>query len=91
MTMTTTTTTTATANPNHLLDLIIEKMGLKNDAALSRALGVAPPVISKIRHLVVPFGSTMVLRAHDVSGMPLNEIRSLLGVTPYQRADRAAV
>ena len=33
-------------DPNHLLDSLIEKLNLKNDAALSRALEVAPPVIS---------------------------------------------
>jgi hypothetical protein len=37
-------------NPNHLLDILLGKMQLKNDAALSRMLEVAPPVISKIRH-----------------------------------------
>ena len=34
-------------NPNRLLDTLIENLRLKNDAALSRALEVAPPVISK--------------------------------------------
>ena len=37
-----------TYDPNRLLDTLLEKMHLKNDAALSRALEVAPPVISKI-------------------------------------------
>jgi len=33
-------------NPNRLLDSLIERFHLKNDAALSRALEVTPPVIS---------------------------------------------
>ena len=37
-------------DPNRLLDTLIRHLNLKNDAALSRALEVAPPVISKIRH-----------------------------------------
>ena len=37
-------------DPNNLLDTLIKQLHLKNDAALSRALEVAPPVISKIRH-----------------------------------------
>src|SRR5471032_812695 len=41
-------------NPNHLLDILLGKMQLKNDAALSRLLEVAPPVISKIRHHRLP-------------------------------------
>jgi hypothetical protein len=35
-------------DPNRVLDAIIRKLRLKNDAALSRVLEVAPPVISKI-------------------------------------------
>ena len=34
-------------DPNNLLDTLIKQLHLKNDAALSRALEVAPPVISK--------------------------------------------
>ncbi len=45
-------------NPNHLLDILLGKMQLKNDAALSRLLEVAPPVISKIRHHRLPVGAT---------------------------------
>jgi len=45
-----------TYNPNRLLDTLIERLRLKNDAALSRALEVAPPVISKIRHGRLPVG-----------------------------------
>ena len=37
-------------DPNNLLTGMIKILKLKNDAALSRALEVAPPVISKIRH-----------------------------------------
>ena len=33
-------------NPGKLLDTLITKLQLKNDAALSRELGVAPPMIS---------------------------------------------
>ena len=49
-------------DPNHLLDALIEKLHLKNDAALSRALEVAPPVISKIRHRRLPVGASLLIR-----------------------------
>jgi hypothetical protein len=39
---------------NAFIDLLIDTMTLKNDAALSRVLEVAPPVISKIRMAVCP-------------------------------------
>lgn len=51
-----------TYDPNRLLDAIIERLNLKNDAALSRALEVAPPVISKIRHARLPVGASMLIR-----------------------------
>ncbi len=65
-------------NPNRLLDAIIEKLQLKNDAALSRALEVAPPVISKIRHYTLPIGATILLRMHEISDMSIREMRELM-------------
>ena len=41
-------------DPDRLLATLISKLSLKNDAALSRALEVSPPVISKIRHRRLP-------------------------------------
>ncbi|MES2536134.1 MAG: hypothetical protein V4632_09710 [Pseudomonadota bacterium] len=66
-------------NPNHLLDTLIEKLHLKNDAALCRALEVAPPVISKIRHRRLPVGASMLIRMHEVSTMSVRELRDLMG------------
>ena len=65
-------------NPNAVLDAIIEKLQLKNDAALSRALEVAPPVISKIRHCTLPIGATILLRMHEVSDLSIRELRALM-------------
>jgi plasmid maintenance system antidote protein VapI len=66
-------------DPNHLLDSMLEKLKLKNDAALSRALEVAPPVISKIRHRRLPVGASMLIRMHEVSNLSVAELRNLLG------------
>lgn len=66
-------------NPNHLLDTLIKKMGLKNDAALSRSLEVAPPVISKIRHHRLPVGASLLIRMHEVSDLSIKELRLLMG------------
>jgi hypothetical protein len=70
--------TTASYYPDNLLDAIIAKLKLKNDAALSRALKVAPPVISKIRHRTLPIGATILLRMHDVSDFSIRELRALM-------------
>jgi plasmid maintenance system antidote protein VapI len=75
--------TTATAtngyNPNHLLDELIGKLQLKNDAALARKLEVAPPVISKVRHYRLPVGASLLIRMHEVTGMSIRDLRNLMG------------
>ena len=65
-------------NPNRVLDAIIEKLELKNDAALARALEVAPPVISKIRHHTLAIGATILLRMHEISDFSIRELRELM-------------
>ena len=66
-------------NPDNLLASIIGKLNLKNDAALSRALEVAPPVISKIRHRRLPVGASLLIRMHEVTDLSIQELRSLMG------------
>jgi hypothetical protein len=66
-------------NPNRLLDTLIENLRLKNDAALSRALEVAPPVISKIRHHRLPVGASLLIRMHEVSELSIRDLRYLMG------------
>ncbi|MDB5770558.1 MAG: hypothetical protein JWM42_932 [Burkholderia sp.] len=68
-----------TYNPNRLLDSLIERLRLKNDAALSRVLEVGPPVISKIRHRRLPVGASMLIRMHEVSELSVRELRDLMG------------
>lgn len=66
-------------NPDNLLASIIGKLNLKNDAALSRALEVAPPVISKIRHRRLPVGASLLIRMHEVTDLSIKELRELMG------------
>lgn len=66
-------------NPGRLLDTLLSMLNLKNDAALSRALEVAPPVISKIRHLRLPVGASLLIRMHEVSGLTIADLRALMG------------
>lgn len=77
--MTQTAPAVAAYTPDNLLDAIIARLGLKNDAALSRALEVAPPVISKIRHRTLPIGATILLRMHEVSDFSIRELKALMG------------
>jgi hypothetical protein len=66
-------------NPDKLLDGIIARLKLKNDAALARALEVAPPLISKIRHRRLPVGASLLIRIHEVTDLPVHELRELMG------------
>jgi hypothetical protein len=76
-------------NPDRLLDAIIARLKLKNDAALSRALEVAPPVISKIRHRTLPIGATILLRMHEVSDFSIRELKALMGSPSQLKAPSA--
>ncbi|MDP9109991.1 MAG: hypothetical protein M3N23_13135 [Pseudomonadota bacterium] len=69
----------ATYDPNRLLDALIKKLKLKNDAALSRVLDVNPPVLSKIRHGTLPIGASLIIRIQDVSNYRLKKLRALMG------------
>ena len=66
-------------NPDNLLNSLIQKLAIKNDAALSRALEVAPPVISKIRHRRLPVGASLLIRMHEVANLSIAELRALMG------------
>lgn len=69
---------TSQLGANAFLDKIAGLLKSKNDAALSRALEVAPPVISKIRHHTLPVGATLMIRIHELTDMPIREMRAIL-------------
>jgi len=59
---------------NRLLDVVMRKIGVRKDAGLSRALGVAPPVISKIRHGRLGVGATLLVNMHLLTDMPVRDL-----------------
>lgn len=62
-----------------LLDFLLGKLGVKNDAALARELEVAPPVLSKIRHNRLPVGATLLIAMHELTGMTISQLRAVMG------------
>jgi hypothetical protein len=66
------------SNPNRLLDTLLLKLQIRNNAALSRLLDVAAPVLSNIRHGRSSVGPSLLLRMHDVSGISIRELKALL-------------
>lgn len=66
-------------HPNRLLDTIIASLALKNDAALSRALGVPAPLLSKVRHRRQPVAAELMIPIHEATTLSIAEIRDLMG------------
>jgi hypothetical protein len=69
----------AVYDPNNLLNYLLQHRGLKNDAALSRWLQLAPPVISKLRHREREVSASMLICVHDQTGIPVRTLRDLMG------------
>jgi len=76
--------------PNKLLDTLIQRMQLKNDAELCRVLEVQPPIISKIRHRKLNVGATILLRMHEKSNIPIRELKELTAEARAQPGAQAA-
>lgn len=72
--------TEISGNTNLFLDTVIAHQELKNDAALSRFLEVAPPVISKLRHGKLDIGASLILKAHEKTGIAVASIKELAGL-----------
>lgn len=66
-------------DPNRLLDALMERLGVKTDAAMARALEVAPPIISKIRHRKLAVGASLLIRMHEVTDLSIRALRDLMG------------
>ncbi|MQA39012.1 hypothetical protein [Rugamonas aquatica] len=67
-----------TLDQSKLIDHLLNKMHLKNDAALSRLLDVAPPVISKVRHHRLLVGASLTIRIMEKCDLTLAEVKSFL-------------
>ena len=65
-----------------LLDTLLAKLDLKNDAALARRLEVVAPTISRIRQGRIEVSAAVILRMHEVSGLAVSELRELIQPIP---------
>lgn len=66
-------------DPNAMLDTILAKLQLRNDAALSRLLEIQAPVISKIRHHRMPVSGALLVRIHEATGLSVRTLQDLMG------------
>jgi plasmid maintenance system antidote protein VapI len=68
-----------TYSPGRLLDTLIARLQLKNDAELSRVLYIPPYLISKMRRGRVPVGASTLIRMNEITGLTIQELRNILG------------
>ncbi|ELX08815.1 hypothetical protein Jab_2c08740 [Janthinobacterium sp. HH01] len=67
----------ADARPHCLLDHVLLRQRLKNDAELSRRLLLAPSSISKIRRGRCGVSAEVMLRVHEAFDIPIAELKQL--------------
>jgi len=86
-------------DPNQLLDTLIARLHLKNDAALSRALDIARPILTGIRLGTLGVGVWLLQRMAEISDLSIADLRQLMGdqrlrlrvvAARGQRRDKAA-
>ncbi len=73
---------------NTFINTLIEVMSMRNDAALCRVLGLAPPVISKIRNGQLNVGPTLLINAHEESGLTIKQMKSILNGADHAETDQ---
>ena len=66
------------AGAHALFDFLIKEYGLKNDAALAKALGVNPPVISKLRSGINNMSGDVKILIYKKTGMSIEDIEEFL-------------
>ena len=65
--------------PEHpLLDFLKREYELKSDRALCDALGVTPPVISRIRARKCKVSAELIIVIHQKTGMSIEDIEDLI-------------
>lgn len=67
-----------TIAPEHcgtLIDVLRARLRLSSDRALAAQLHLQPATLSKIRNGKLPLRGSVLLRMHDVSQLPIEELR----------------
>ncbi len=70
-----------TYRPDLLVDQLINRLGVRTCSGLARRLAVSPSMISKVRNARSPVTAELLLLMHDASGIPIRELRLMMGDT----------
>lgn len=71
--------TTASYDPNRLLDTVAAWLGIADDRALSRLIGLSPGIIRGLRAGRLPVRASILTLMADYAGKSVEELRSVLG------------
>jgi len=66
-------------NPAHFLDTLQQVFGVKNDRRLALRLGVAPPMLCKIRHNRIDPPDWFLIHLNEETNFSVRELRALMG------------
>lgn len=66
-------------DPEHLLDSVLDRLGLDTDMALAQALQVTPSFIDDIRCKRKPVDAAMLIWIHELTGIDIGGLRNILG------------
>jgi transcriptional regulator with XRE-family HTH domain len=66
-------------NAGSLLDRLQADLRLNTDRALAQRLGLQPPLISKIRSGKNAVSASFLIRAHEVTGHSIRNLRQFMG------------
>jgi transcriptional regulator with XRE-family HTH domain len=64
-----------------LLDYLIKFHGYKNDNAISAGTGISKGTISKIRNGKIKASSDIIIKIHEMYGLPISKIKELANET----------
>ncbi len=67
--------------PEHFIDGLIRRLGVRSYAALGRVIGLSPSVISKVRHRRLIISSKILIKVHEATDIPIRELRRMMGDT----------
>lgn len=60
------------------IEVLLDAMNLKSDAALARAFGTTAPVISKVRNGRTPISDALIICAHEATGLSIRDLKLYL-------------
>ncbi|NEX60138.1 helix-turn-helix domain-containing protein [Noviherbaspirillum galbum] len=65
-----------------LLNLLMEKLGITTDRALSRTLDVDTATLSRIRNRRTPVPAAMIVKMLEITDLSVHEIKAVLRAHP---------